>query len=524
MLEPAIWIAAAIILYNALCLVLCGYAGRLSENGRRSQAGKLLRALLWMPGFDAIKILIRYRLGNVYFQEQQQEQAEAQFRALLERPLKGGIAADISRRLADVLEAQGRSEEAAQVMDCAAAFARRGDNVSSLVAQGTLLKRSHRYADAIGVYEKALTMGRRLPPAVQGEIMVKAGLAAFDAGQPNQTIHWMEQAIALRPQVTFLRSAHNMAGVAYGNQGNFSKSIPHLQQAAFLARQHGLKTEAGRAMAMIVSHLKSQGNISQALAMCAEIEREGLLSRTYFITKAECLEALGRYPEAYQATSQARGFLEEGHANIPHYRRRQEGVVSLGLARALLLLDKPDEAWDQLQDAVVAFRGDGKLSLWCDATAAWTLAMLGRTEQAQAKMRMIETEMERFPEDRSGRLGCLSSLARTEYALGCWEQSAVRWSAYLNAQPNPVWQPRGWYFLGEALRQLGDAAGAEAAYRQANHIPREAPPPPSYDWPPPPTPVPVSSAMDFVETYEAGLARQRIAQMSHVTGEVFQVQ
>ncbi len=199
--------------------------------------------------------------------------------------------------------------------------------------------------------------------------------------------------------------------------------------------------------------------------------------------------------------------------SIPHYQRRQEKVVIMALARNLALQGRSEEAWQCLQDAALAFQTDEKLRFMCDAYAAWILALLGHREEADGKIALAESGVERYSQDQNCRTGGLFLIGRSWYTLGGYELAAERWQAYLNAEPYPVWQPRGYFFLGDCLERLGDAEGARQAYRQATIVPIADAEAGDAAWPPAPSLAAGHATGRFVDTHEARLARQRLEQV-----------
>lgn len=469
------WLTLIVVLVGfdfLLFLVIPGYAKVLQEGGDRRRAIRLLEGLARLPALTAgegAKALVRYRLGVCYALEGRFADAANQFRFLLEHKVPPGLEADVRRRLADSLDGLGRETEGDAERQKAREVVQGGGDLLALLSRGDLLKREHRYDEALAVYEQALSGAKGQKPAVRAEIMVKMCLTAFDGGHPDLTIRWAEAAIAEGAQGLHLRSAHSMAGNAYGNRGDFAEAERHTRTAYELALGSGDKPAAARSLAMVASFQMRQGRVREALETAERSLSEVMPSRAGHVVRSEVLQVLGRFEEARRAMIAADEVREPGQT-IAFYNKRQHGVTCLGLARILTEEGRPEQAWDTLQEAVVAFAGDAKLSLWCDASAARLLALMGRHEQAREKMTQVAHKMDEFPDDRSGRLSCLSALGYAAFALEDFATALDYWNRYLEAGPDLVWRPRGLFHQGECLRRLGNMEGARAVFEAADAL------------------------------------------------------
>jgi tetratricopeptide (TPR) repeat protein len=278
-----------------------------------------------------------------------------------------------------------------------------------------------------------------------------------------------------------------MAGVACGNLGDLENGITYSRTAAEIAEQAGDGPAAARAMGMVASYQKRSGRFDDCLATIRALSEQGRSSLTVQIVQAECCQELGRFDDAERTLVAAWKCDELVRATIPQLAKRQAGVISLSTARLHVEQGRLSDAWDRLQDAIAAFRGDEKLTLWCEATGARLCALLGRRDDAAAKMAYVMERMPQFSSDRHGTLSCAWNLAMTTQALGDDGDALVRWDNYLALTPDPVALPRAYFHMGECHAALGHAQRAREYWTK--------------------------SVDCGIPTYHAGLAREKLTWM-----------
>ena len=126
-----------------------------------------------------------------------------------------------------------------------------------------------------------------------------------------------------------------------------------------------------------------------------------------------------------------------------------------------------DEAEAELAAARAGFRGDAKLTLWCDSAAVRLAALRGRRDEALRDLDRAETRLIDFAQDRNTRSAVFANLGRAALALGEHARSIPLWEKYLALPAVPVDAPTALYHLAEAHRGLGDNDTARARYREA---------------------------------------------------------
>jgi tetratricopeptide (TPR) repeat protein len=205
----------------------------------------------------AAKLRARGALVGVYLPQGRHAEAAAHCRANLASLASlakarrvadfPALEADIRRRLADCLEALGQTAEAEDERRRAEACVERApaDPLRHLT-QGTLLEREHRYAEACAAFEQALSLTPVTNRPVRIECMIHLVLASFNDGRPVDCLRWAEEAIALGAEGRYLRMAHRIAGVAYGNLGRLEESEDHHRRAYDVAAAEGDTSEMGQ--------------------------------------------------------------------------------------------------------------------------------------------------------------------------------------------------------------------------------------------------------------------------------------
>ena len=180
------------------------------KHSKRTDPEPLRLYLEWVVATPSLfgatqKLLAQGALVGIYLQRGRHAEAAAHCREQLATLANArhvtdfaALEADIRRRLADCLEALGQMNEAEDERRRAEACVDRApDDPLRYVAQGTLLEREHRYAEACTAFEQALSCTPASNRAVRIECMIHLLLACFNAGRPVECLRWAEEAIAL---------------------------------------------------------------------------------------------------------------------------------------------------------------------------------------------------------------------------------------------------------------------------------------------------------------------------------------
>lgn len=412
------------------------------------------------------KLVMRYRLAVLYMQAQRYEEAADNLRLLLDTTLKPSVESDVRRRLADCLEGSGQrqasDEERRRAEHCLEGQVQDG---FWYLSQGLLHEKEQRFPEACDSYEQALALLPGNRSTARTEAMARLSLSSFNAGRPDQAVRWAEETIAQKPGIEIRILAHGFAGLGYGNLGRLEEAEEHKKIAMELAMLAGNQDRAAECMVSLADIMRKRGKIVEAMEACDHAAGMSLKARRIArTTQAECLRAWGRFDEAKEVLAQAQCAPT---LFIPSMERRSQAVLSLGKAWLEAENDDPEKALEHLEEASIELANDSKLSLWCDATTAWVYASMGRHEEAVETMEHVEARSAEFAADRSTCLGSLSSLGRAAYLLGDFELSKTYWQQYLELHPDPVWQPKGLYYLGECHLHLGDIASALSSFERA---------------------------------------------------------
>jgi tetratricopeptide (TPR) repeat protein len=419
-----------------------------------------------------MKLSARSMLVGIYLPRGEHAQAAAHCRTFLAslsglpRKSRASLEADMRRRLADCLEALGQVDEAREERRRAGECMKRtpGDTLGHQT-RGTLLEREHRYAEAYEEHRKALALTPPGNKEVRMECMMHLVLSAYNAGRPADCLHWAEKMLALGATGRFLRSAHRMAGIACGNLSLLEESERHTRQAYEAAVAEGSNSDIADNLALLGNCLFKRGKLAEAHETCAQaaaLDPKG--KRMAGAVQMQILREWGRYDEALAFVVPPETAAK---FNIPHFERRAGAVRALEAARIQTDAGRPEDAWQQLQEALKEFRDDAKLSLKCDSTAAWILASRGLVDESRQVVKMLEPRLAGFADDPSTQRGVYYELGLAANAR-CDHQAGIDcWTRYLALSPDPVYHPTAYYYRGECHRQLGQLAEAKRDYEAA---------------------------------------------------------
>ena len=211
-----------------------------------------------------------------------------------------------------------------------------------------------------------------------------------------------------------------------------------------------------------------QGQVMEAIEVCTHvIQTTPNPSRTGYIVKSLCLQALGRFDEAMEIMHKAR---EIPTMKTPRAQWRSDAVKSLAMAQFASKAGRSDEALNYLREAAEELSKDEKLGLAVAATGANIHAQRGNSEDSLPLRDVALKNLPQFSGDRSLTLDIYSQLIQAAYHLQEWTQCRQMWQAYLAFKPYPVWLSIAYYYLGECARMEGDFAQAAELYRQAQSV------------------------------------------------------
>ncbi len=238
--------------------------------------------------------------------------------------------------------------------------------------------------------------------------MVHLFLAAYNAGRPIECLRWAEEAINLGAAGRHLRAAHGVASVACGNLSRLEESENHCLLAHKAAVAHEDKKEIGEALARLADIQHKRGKLTEAYEATrkAETVDPGAV-RMAIEVQAEVLRDWGRFNEALELL---RRCDDTPRLVIPHHERRMRAVVCLMMARTEAAAGRGDTPWNYLLQAIVEFNSDAKLSLACETTAVWILAVQGRSAMSRVGAEQAEARLADFEQDPSTCRGALSDL------------------------------------------------------------------------------------------------------------------
>jgi tetratricopeptide (TPR) repeat protein len=239
----------------------------------------------------------------------------------------------------------------------------------------------------------------------------------------------------------------------------------HRRQALELATTAGSKDQVAKCMMQLAAVQRQRGRLNEAMQMCEQAKELSIAERrAVYAVQQECLRDWGRFEEALEVLNLARGAQK---FPTPSAQRRMDAAFSASEAILQAELGHPEAALSLFDNALEGVQNDPKLSLQFRASRVWALGMLGHREEVATQTEAIEAELPKYAKARGTQTDCLSSLGRAFFILEDYRRSQGFWERYLAEQPDPIYLPKVYYFLGECLLRTGDAAGAVNRFRQA---------------------------------------------------------
>ena len=181
--------------------------------------------------------LARYRLMEFYKVRKRYQEAIDQGKSILAmKGVNAELEDEVRVEITVCLDFLGRPDEAEmERMAVAGGGEEKPQGFLGWRAVGKALEKQHRYDDAASAYEQALRLTDATNEAGRDGLLVRLVLASFNAGRPEVTVHWAEQAIALEVAETQLYRVHRMAGVACSNLGRLVEATVGLVAPVHLA-------------------------------------------------------------------------------------------------------------------------------------------------------------------------------------------------------------------------------------------------------------------------------------------------
>jgi tetratricopeptide (TPR) repeat protein len=413
----------------------------------------------------AIKVDARHNLMRLAHMEGRHESVVANGYAILRHSVvPAGLKAEVRARLADALEALGRSQEAKE---------QRGQSNVDLgdaertpgwyVLQGRQFAAKRDFAAACQSYEEGLEIAPEKDKESRALLTLSLSNALFMAGRIEESAQRAEEAIGLVDDKERLLLAHRQAGNSYGTMGKLEESQAHRQRSVELAEALGDPTKLADALGDLAEHERKRGRLTEAYAAC---DRAAKIKQTRHLetVRYEILRSWGRFDEAYAANLRA-SQMEPNPT--PRAEEMLQAIFAYGRAWLRMEQGLLSEVPGLLERARAGVRGDAKITSWCDAADVRFAALRGDRERARQGLDFVELKLAAFAQDRNTCAALLANLGRAALTLEEYERALGYWEQYLALPPTPVDLPIAYYHIGEALRGLGDEAKARARYKQA---------------------------------------------------------
>lgn len=471
-LQQAILILLVGILFYEFAVfgVLGTLAASAMSRGDKEAELRFRRLLLRMPGLPvwspSVKFNSRFRLAAMLMQDRRYAEAAELCRELLRGPrLKPSVEARVRRRLADCLEGLGDLGQSEKERDNASRTLQTAPaEVDVVLARAEEARQSKRYEEAATLYHDALQVLTQ-PGEARGSALVHLALCYQSLGKPEQMVAAAEEASQMALGAVLLQSALSLAGLGHQSSGRLEEAEARFLSALDVARGTGNPKQVGMRLAQLAGLQKLRGRLREALETC-QGAREDMGPddvRLLLTTEASCHRFLGDFDRALAILDRA---FQGGHYGRPDAERRSLAIQSMEAAWILAESRQPDKAWDRLQAADV-FRKDKRLGPLWDATAAWILALQGKTEEAQGFYQKGLNAIDSLKSDRRQVQNLYALLGRSALALGAFSDGVTFWQRYIDTRLEPLFVPLGYYHLGLCHQGLGQVEEARQALRTA---------------------------------------------------------
>lgn len=372
------------------------------------------------------------------------------------------------------------------VVLCFLAWATGGPPAALFAHKAKQHENRYDYASAIAQYEAALRATPSFFRFARTRYLIQLALASYNSGRMDDCLAYSERAFTVPPPKELLPMAHSTAGLALADMGRFPEAERHREQAASLAEKLGNVPQAAQHLASLASVQMMQGKLSEAVATARWAASKGSdAAKIALVMESECHRAWGQWDAAREAIRQAQATAPYKVAKM---QQRSEATMQLGMAWVELDAENPGAGLELLEKADHELRTDERLHLWCEASRARALAMLGRRDEAEAAIRDVEAAIAARPSDRASRALGMAMLGYAADALGQHERARSFWEQYIAHTVAPVYFPGAYFHLGESNLHLGDSTKALEWYRKSLEC--------------------------GIDTYKSRLARGRIQQLT----------
>lgn len=470
---------AAILLLRELWVfvVLPGVAQSARSRGSLRAAIRILERVLRSPSLfgDRLRTDPRFRLAWFYLENQQLEQAIQLCRLCLERRLRPAQESSVRRRLADCLEAAGRSEEAQRERQRAAERLQESPrDIGFYISLGQSLVAERRYSEAVEAFEQALAhleSERRLPAKCsvgsleRGPLLLRLALALWESGHPDAALARAKETLANSYDLPTSMVAHSVAALSCGDRGDLEEAERHYEQSIALALRLRNIDRAATYLATLGGIQWRRGMLVKAVQTCQKAAEMSLLARRAArLAEFECMLSWGKFEDARRMLDQA----AKAHPfPTPADERRSQAVIQLGRSWLEAEAGCPERAMECLREAAKTLGNEEKLGLACLATEAWILACLDRGEEARQRLEEAQEQAARFADSRATQTSCWALLGRAAWELGDDALCLQLWERFLQLHPDPVDIPRARYYIGLCRARRGDNEAARAAFQAA---------------------------------------------------------
>lgn len=461
-------------------------ARKLATRGEMERAIHLMRrsvgAFTPLLGSKPLYFTRAFTLGQMLENARRHGEANDVWQQIARRTdLNPAFEAEIRNRWANGLEIlgdlDGATRQRALVADRVAQVEVAGgaDHWSILFQRAKSALAANQFADAQELFERALEAPKfgligSNRDALETEIACRIALAAFQNGDNARAESAARLVIAGSKNPFWLSQGYRTLALTLGTQNRLPEALEASRAALENAGKVGDADALSASRAQHAMLLKFTGQVKAALEECEAAAASSLnSSRQAWSMAVDCHLLRGDYAAARHALEQAR--LASPYADPAAERQTQALFNMEGAGIEMVATRRGGEnraqmAYDLLQSAKPGLQGFERLLFWLEAAEMLTLALLGQSETARARIEQVAARIPEFEGDPATLNAVWTWLAETHRVLGDWQQARDWWRIYLDAEMGrPVYRADATCDLGQCLRELGDEAGARECWQ-----------------------------------------------------------
>ncbi len=321
------------------------------------------------------------------------------------------------------------------------------------------------HSEAFAVYERLACI---VPPddlPAYEIVLGRLSNVSYLAGLMTECLLWSKRGIGEVNDPKIKTICYKMAAIASTNLLNDAAAEQFCKEGLDHALEHSLHNDASSIRGMLANLKKKDGKLAEAIALCDQIIAENPAGgRSAWMTKGEAQNLGGDFDAALASFEKA---LEMVGSRSASSISKLAAIVTLGIVRALMLAERPNEAYFRLNRVASALEQDPKLNLYAHGFYAWIYAAMGRELDSRRKAALVDEGRQGFLNDRNTQQFCLGLPARAMLALKDYEQADRFAELYLATEPSRCDVPFARYVRGICAEQTSKLLDARLQFEVA---------------------------------------------------------